>query len=760
LSAAAPASAQQAANNTAQAQATVPTIIVTAERQETNLQTTPVAVTAISLEAIQANHVQNLADLDNLAPGLNVLRSGSQNNIQYNLRGVNSTAFLPGQSSGVATYIDGVYVGVHNGSAADFADIERVEVLRGPQGTLFGQNSNGGAVVITTRMPSGEFHAKQEFTAGNYGQFRSKTVLDLPSFGKLSSLFTYVHNQRRGDITNLGAGTQWDFGPVSKGVLGIYTSPKHLGDRNSDTFAATLKLQASDDMDWVFRYDGTRATFSDQANGILGDPSNVAGAFPFGFPMASWLALSPAIRTPIALTRPDAVNNYFSLPFHQNSNNFSLTGTWNLNDHWRLRNITAYREVTLDVHSMLDAAAGGNPVIPGVPFTVQSAASYDHDYMFTNEFQVFYTSKWLDVTSGVSYYKDRIALGPRVEPGACTSGACFASTSTQPYVIAPGAALRSNVGTHSVAPFLQAKVHLTDRFYITGGVRDTMDFIKGVDNLSGTTVNQDYFHNKMTWLAGVNWQATDAIFAYATASTGYIRGGQLGGINFSPEYAKSYEAGIKADMFDHTLRTNLALYDAHYRNVQQAGLLAGAGPGGGGLTVIFSVGDSHTYGAELETTWVTPLKGLTLSGTLSHENYNWQRFNPIYLLYNGLTGSQVQSIVPKWTGNIAAQYDGEDMSFGGHFTGRVDVNYRGAKYLVPTWYTPTERQNEHVGGRALLNARIALTDIPAGPTKAEVALWGRNLTNNASPLNTLFIGYLSTTYEFARTFGVDVKVEY
>src|SRR5690606_18731337 len=136
-------------------------------------------------------------------------------------------------------------IGAASGSSSDMADIERVEVLKGPQGTLFGRNSTGGAVSITTRGPAGEMRFKQKFTYGNYDQFQSVTRFDTPQIGPFSAAFTYAHSERRGEIRNLGAGTTWN--GLTSGLSSRLVSPKYLGNNNSESFAASLKAELTPD---------------------------------------------------------------------------------------------------------------------------------------------------------------------------------------------------------------------------------------------------------------------------------------------------------------------------------------------------------------------------------------------------------------------------------------------------------------------------------------------------------------------------------
>lgn len=734
-------------------------IVVTAERRETNLQETPISITALTEEELQVNRVQNLTDLSSLAPGLTAQRSGSQNSVQYQMRGESSQGFLPGQASGIGTYIDGVYVGLLTGTNAELADFERIEVLRGPQGTLFGQNSTGGAISIITRQPSGEFSGVQEFTYGNFDHFRSRTRVDLPAFGPFSISLLYLHNERDGDTRNFGAGTQWDFGPLTNGIWGIRTAPETLGAQNNDAWGVNVLFEPSADFEAIYRYDASNNVFTDRAQGVLGDPSNIPAAFPFGIP-GTYFLIPEDIRTPVSLTRPEGVNNYFSLPFRSEAQNHTLNATLDVSEHLTLRSISGYRDVTMEIHSMLDGARGGSPITPNVPFTIQSASSYNDDWMLSTELQALVSTDLFDLTAGLYYFKNSISNGPRIEPAPCASGACSTTNATQPYVIRnTGVGGRSVGKSRTTAVYAQANIHITDRLDAQLGLRQSWDRTTGIDALSGIVIPLDYKDDRLSWLAGLNYRATDDLFLYAKASRGYIRGGQLGGIAFDPQVATSYEAGVKADLFNRTLRTNLSVYHVKYVDVQQVGLLAGAGPGGGGLTVIFSVGDAKVNGFELESTWITPVEGLTLSGSLSHTDYKYVNLNPTFLLFNGLRPDQMLSVTPEWTGSLALRYEGPEMGWG-RIAASVDGNFYWDKNLTNSWRTPLQREYIHVDHRYIVNARLAVTDIPVGRVDAEVALWARNLFDADGAAGVTFIGYSSAIYEQQRTYGVDVTFRF
>ncbi len=158
-------------------------IVVTAQRREQSLQKVPIAVTALDSGALADLRVTNVERLSGFAPNLLITTQNIPSLPVVTIRGINSGVTNVVQDPKVGLYLDGVYIGRNSGSIFDLADIERVEVLRGPQGTLFGRNATAGAISLVTAAPSGELGGRQLLSYGNYGAFRSRTVLNLPAFG-------------------------------------------------------------------------------------------------------------------------------------------------------------------------------------------------------------------------------------------------------------------------------------------------------------------------------------------------------------------------------------------------------------------------------------------------------------------------------------------------------------------------------------------------------------------------------------------------
>src|ERR1700761_7285354 len=323
----------QAQQATAQA-AGLEEIVVTAQRREQRLQSVPISITALGSETLKAERIETVGDLNAVAPNLTVRPgAGGNQSPNYTLRGILGASSAAGQDKGVSPYLDGVYLQAQSGSVFELADIERIEVLKGPQGTLFGRNATGGAIQIITKDPTGEFSGYQEFSAGNLGIFRSKTHVDLPAFGPISAYITYLHSQHDGDTRNLGAGTQWNY--YSTGTIsGTQTSPSRLGDDDTNAVMAAVKY-SSDDFDLVYKGDYTHDDYTPNAEGVDYLPNNF---------IRQLYNASPNPMTPITNRRPGGVNNWFATPGLTENWGHNLPAKYYLNDSIQFKNILALRQ--------------------------------------------------------------------------------------------------------------------------------------------------------------------------------------------------------------------------------------------------------------------------------------------------------------------------------------------------------------------------------------------------------------------------------
>jgi len=460
-------------------------IVVTAQKREQNLQDVPVAVTALTGAALAANRIENVRDLNALAPNFTVRPApGGTAGPSYSMRGIVSLATAPGSDKGISLYLDGVYVGNTSGSIFELADIERVEILRGPQGTLFGRNATGGAVSIVTRGPTGEFGIRQDLTFGNYDQFRSKTRLDLPQVGPLSVALSYLHSERRGDVRNLGAGAKWDYTSASGGRWGVRTSPKYLGNQNIEAFSVAARLDLHSNFELTYKLDWSENNFSADGQGVMGTNFSALGAL--GELLERNLANqpNPELMTPISNKRPKAVNNDFTTDSLIRNVGHSVTAVLDVTDGVALKNILAFRKSRVEAAGLLDGFGGLiNTDIPslgaiGGRLILVAAPSLTHEKQWSNEVQLNVSTDWFDLTAGYLHFDGTTKKGgPEGVPATLQFRVINGG------IIPYNGSQRAWATTVSNAVYAQNEFHLTQDLDLVLGGRLTWYKKHGLDTI-------------------------------------------------------------------------------------------------------------------------------------------------------------------------------------------------------------------------------------------------------------------------------------
>jgi iron complex outermembrane receptor protein len=443
-------------------------VIVTAQRREQSMQDVPVAVTAFSEEALKVNRITDVYDLGSMVPNLTVTETaGGIGTANFAMRGIVAQGQVAGQDKSVGVYIDGVHNGAPWGSVFDMPAISRIEVLRGPQGTLFGRNSTAGAVSFFTPDPSGEFSFRQQLTVGNFDQFRSNTAVDFPAFGPVSAFVAYDHDERTGDLRNLGAGQIWD---RTAGGAGVATSPKTLGDKNSDAVFIAVKLKPNDDFSAVYKFDYLENDFTPNGMAL----TSLDGSIVPNLVDASDVAIA-------GVHRPRSVNNSWIIPGYQEVQGHNLTVNWQVNDSLSLKSITGYRETFFLSSSQYDGYGGFTR--GGQPFGLMSSVLEGVSDQWSQEIQSNYRSDLVTLTAGVVYYDvNATNSGPnggrllRSAPSFGTvPGGIFVPPTTAKYVD------RQETNNKSTAAYLQTEWHVAPRLDLVAGYRWTED------DKSGTT---------------------------------------------------------------------------------------------------------------------------------------------------------------------------------------------------------------------------------------------------------------------------------
>jgi iron complex outermembrane receptor protein len=499
--------------------------------------------------------------------------------------------------------------------------------------------------------------------------------------------------------------------------------------------------------------------------------------------------------TQISRKRPDAVNNY-SVPGRTKGWGHSLTSTFQATDQLSFKNIFANRRAYYlspwsdfgGLGGLVNTGSAGfiglltAPVAAatiGAPVFVQGASTGADDTQWSDEFQINYNSKLVTLTTGALYYDQtqrRFQAGVDAGIGRARSP----SFGVYPGFVAPftgqarlAGGRFSKVKVKSSAIFGQAEIHVMDSLDLVGGVRYTKDKKNGIDASTVSLIAPrpnviDYEGDKVTYNLGVNYKLAADKLLYAKYSTGYISGGAISAIVYNPEVAKSWEGGIKADWLDGSLRTNLAVFQTKYTDLQAS--VSGTLLGRPEITnAIASFGDAKVKGVELETSY-SPVRNLVFTANGGYLDFKYTRLSAI-----ATTGvAEVMPIYrPKWTGNVSAQYTTDPLFGDATLTARIDGNYRSSQWgisSVPTaspasGFTAAEqaifRQQGRIKGYWLLNGRIALQNMNLGEARGTLALWGRNLLDNKSPtLMQSVVTVISTSYEPARTVGLDFTVEF
>ncbi|MEZ5742799.1 MAG: TonB-dependent receptor [Sphingomonadaceae bacterium] len=793
-------------------------IVVTAQKREQDVQDVPIAVTALAGDTLEVNRVTDVTDLSGLAPGVTVRTSAGGSQLpSFSIRGAISYGVVPGSDKQVSMYLDGVYISSPRGGIFDLPDVQRIEMLRGPQGTLFGRNATAGAVSISTRDPSGEAGMKARFSMGNRNRLRTSLSVDLPGMGPFSGYISYMHDEKRGDIRNLGAGQVWNrqaslWDPAKKTL----TSPGWLGSKNSESIFAAVKFE-SGDFKTVYKFDWNENDGTPDGTAILGYNPNIPllGGF-----LQSLIESQP-IPVPFASDgkRPKAVLNSWAIPTTQKTQGHSLTSTFEASDNISIKNVFAFRKNKLFTASSIDGISGltftGQSLVPyatfagisalagqgvnvqdpanaalvqatiggiaqslapaiGQPFLGIATQPSNRSEQISNELQVNYDSDFLTATVGALWFESKDWTGETY----------FQNTVS--FSVVPGGVLSNtragstfNKAT-SIAAYSQLEFHLTPQLDLILGGRITKDkksgdFIFGPTLDALQTISFTYKKSKPNYLIGVNFKPTDDILVYAKYSTAFVSGGSVAGIPFAPETAKSWEGGVKAELFDRKVRANLALYHAEYKNYQTAQSSANFGPqiaeltgdptrAGSIGTLVWPLGGVKAKGFEFDLA-AAPAQGFSVGGSLSYTDTSFNNLDPGIVAANGgFYGTS--SYRPKWTGGLWAQYDTPPVFEDAYLTFRADGTWQSDMGLAQNPNAPFIQLVPALLEQPsywLVNGRIALRDlINIDDKKAEVAVWGKNLTDSraigfALNLNQIFA---SANYIPARSYGVDLTIEF
>ncbi|GAB3285805.1 TonB-dependent receptor [Parahaliea aestuarii] len=756
-------------------------IVVTAQRREENLQSVPIAVTALGSEDIQQMRVVNIEDLSSLAPNLNITNQGQQTTPALAIRGVTSGTSDNAVDPKVGVYVDGIYVGRSVGAIFDLADIERVEVLRGPQGTLFGRNATAGALSIVTAAPTGEFGIGASASMGNDDARRGKITLNLPEWRGLRTKLSYLHDEIGGYADNLIGGRTIDVSARAPG-FGALRYADELGGKDVDAFHFAAQYDATDRLTVDYRFD-----YSDSET--VGNPQQVVGPLPdqTGQLWGAVLAFQPLTGgiTNIADEQLSAVAAASSVERLETLGH-NLTLTWDLNDSTTLKSITGWRELEQDPNIYDLGASGGirfteaqfiallSGNIPGILdpavqpgpedsfFSLLTARSTSQE-QFTQELQLQVSSDQFDLVTGLFYFEEEspahsvLGIFQPVADGVLTTNPVLDP------LFGSGTTI-TTANNDSSAAYAQLTWHLNDSFDLTGGLRYTSDKREiDIDSLAGATGavlglgNYKVDYEEVTYTGIATWYPSADITTYAKVSTGYVSGGLLSGIPFEPETLISYEVGMKSQLLENRLRLNLAAFYSDYQDLQLQAFL-------NGRQFFDNAGEATIQGAEAEVEWL-PVEGLIVSASLGYIHHEYEEY--LQRTADGsfvdITDDVEQTFVPKTTGRLSAQYYAPAFGNGLQLYGRLDGVYQGDTVLTANTLRDPEgnvsplNDEREIDGFWRVGARLGLAGIRLGDSEISASLYADNLLDEEYYPNETTAFSMTRMYARGRTYGLEIN---
>jgi iron complex outermembrane receptor protein len=776
-------------------------IVVTARKVAENLQDVPVSVTAFSGEALQQQNARQVADVARLTPGL-VIREATSSGAAatFQIRGQFQNDVLATLDPSVGVYVDGYYWSRAYGINSDLLDVQSVQTLRGPQGTLFGRNTTGGAILIQTNDPN--FNGMSGLVSGTYGRFDYKSgtgVLNLPIVDdRIALRLAYSRSDSDGFVRNTASG-------------------QRLGERDAWTARGKLLIQATDNLSLLFSAEQYKTSYRNNPYRLqYVSPSAAANleagleAGGLGCLVGGAATIGACLVNGIALNNAAIAVANDNDRFGQNARNDvfaktqTYTGTATLDTFFgAVKFIGGYRKVRSRASVDLD----------GSPADLLSTAGFQNIHQYSGEVQ--FTGKALndslDFAAGVFYFTESgsdnsFSAGlPAVQSSPIASNTIPAFLNYLETGNSPIQYFAGRIKSRSQGIYGQATYHITDALGFTGGLRYSVEdkgltsnngaYTAGtylgpqagavfICNLPGATCpssREDDF-NGISYTAGIEYQITNDLLVYAKTAKGFRSGGQnlrsTGAVltdtvtaasfaPFKPEKATSYEGGVKSEFLDRRVRLNIAGYYTKVDDIQRSSLTS---VGGNQTTVLGNAGRADIYGGEAEVDALL-FEGFRIGGSVAYTR-------PKYKSYiDPVTGFDRRrepfDNVPRWTFSVSPSYS-HDFGFGKLLV-RGDYNYQSKTYLYNFGYYTDSAGVTHDASTGnvldladaqglkrgitmkavgLVNARASLT---VHDGAFEIAVFGRNLTDNRGKivaLPVIGLGEVAAIRREPRTWGV------
>ena len=710
-------------------------VIVTSQKRAENLQEVPIAITAMNAEALAVHGVTDTDSIAKLVPNLHI-KQGTTGVITIAIRGVsNNDPGNPGFENAVGMYLDGVYAGKTVNSLFDLDDVERVEVLRGPQGTLYGRNTIGGAVTIISKRPGGEFGTTVKLGVGNENLRSGNVNLDLPAFGVADQGFgtvkarvSYFIRQRDGFTANVPQ----NFAATARPIAAF----ERFGDMDRRGVHAAIDWQPRDA--FLLSYDYNR--FEADDNQRLMQVMDVVrpGTMPVGF------------EGYIHHGQPSQ-GSANELPFFETlSDTHSLTASWEVTDSITVKSITGYRKMESVDGQEFDGSNVGY---------YESKRDYDGT-QFSEELQlVGATDQWKYVL-GLFYFDEDID-SLRVQQFTNTT---FIRDNNS-YMKNRNKAL---FGQIDYTPAALERLTLTVGARYTEEEKEMARFLRNYLNSTGTFAIRDPGPNLVlptlefsntSLMFSPSYRVTDNLNVYLRFAEGFRSGGYDGqassaasaAVPYKSEELTAYEAGVKSRWLDDRLQLNLAAFYSDYTDMQLTSFT-------GTVSATLNAGKAKIDGAELEAVALLTER-LRANLSLAWLHYDFEKFDLGPIIGDVSDRARLNN-APRNSANLSLDYDFPAFSFG-DLSLHLNYNYQDKADAIAIKASGAA-PNSGLSARGLLDARVSLANIALGErTQVQVALWGMNLTDKEYYDNVVdFGGFRGGTMGWPRTFGANVAVTF
>ncbi len=691
-------------------------IVVTAQKRSENLQNVPISVTAIGGESLGNAQVTSLQALQGTIPNVQIDNfANTPQTAVFTVRGIGVIEPDPYAGNTVSIVVDGIPQFFSMGALLDLYDVDRIEVLRGPQGTLFGANTTGGVVNVVTKQPTGDFGGFIKAAYGNYDRFDISGSIEAPLVKDVLSLkIAGIHTQRKGWVTNVVDGSD-------------------MGHKNLDAVRAYLRFTPGPDFDATLQ--------GEYVNARNGSPIVINGSYRgeaiFEEPGLNGMYTSPCISGGQCQAPEKYLGANNSVPDISNMDTYSGVLTMNYRDTpiGDLTSITGYKHFTLLEFTDQD----------GTPAFKNDTRRRTEGWQFSQEIRSnIKVNDAIDLMIGGFYLKTHYDHIQAYRLQFAAPGLLQINTQDQ--------------DNYSLSGFAQTYWQVTDRLKLQAGIRYSHEKTTSAPTLEtsiGNPAGANYTSdgnfiigsfttggtkswNNVGWKLGADYDLGQNKLVYASWARGFKSGGFTGRVGvpadganpFNPETVDTFEAGFKADFLDRRLRTNLSVFYTNYRDLQVAQIYFDRSTNTQGNRIL-NAGKAEIQGFEFETTAV-PVEGMTLRASLAYLDAKYKQFDFTDAVSGqvlDLSGYRLQN-APKWNASVGANFV-VPLGNGADLVTDVNYAYTASKYYTAILDTPRSKiQPTHV-------VDGTITYYPAGRSWS-LGLWAKNLLDTR---------YLSTVYD-------------